>query len=287
MPAQSHAFKRLVLGLHPSTPDRAMTTGVELASLLHLELLGLFLEDIRLQELAGIPFLREFRLPGGGWRPINPGRLSQDLERAAQNAERFLTNAARELSTKWRFEVIRGQMDESFGSVLHTGDIAVVVEPSSPTKHATQQFSWLAEAAFRSASAVMLVPSRTVRPRGPIVTIAAMPNDRSIHAAAAIAVAAKEELVIVQTYVGEAGGIVRELAELSGLKIRSVLAGTNLLSDPASLSSLLHRLKGRLLVLTRSAGLLPAGLLRGTPVLAIGLLDAMKDDAASQTQAGG
>lgn len=273
MPAQSHGFKRLVLGLQPSAPGRAMRLAVEFAGLLNLELLGLFLEDTRLQDLAGIPFAREFRFPGGGWHPIDFDRLSKDLELAASNAERLFANAARQLSTRWQFEVIRELTGETFGSVSRTGDIVMVVSSANPAEHATRQFARLIEAAFRSASAVMLVPPQTARKMGPIIAIAAAPNDPAIYTAAAVAIAAKEEAVIVQAYLGDAGGVVRELAAETGLKIKSITVGANVLSSPASLSSILRGLKGRLLVLTRSAApheaALSAGLFSGIPVLAV------------------
>ena len=66
MSTQPYSFKRIVLGLQPSAPDRAMQLAVELADLLHLDLLGLFLEDTSLRDLASMPFAREFRLLGGG-----------------------------------------------------------------------------------------------------------------------------------------------------------------------------------------------------------------------------
>jgi hypothetical protein len=80
-------FKRLVVGLEPSAPDRAMRLAVELAELLDLDLLGLFLEDPGLRDLAAIPFVREFRSLGGGWRPIEIDQLTHDLE-VARSAPR-------------------------------------------------------------------------------------------------------------------------------------------------------------------------------------------------------
>jgi hypothetical protein len=291
MPTQSHAFKRLVLGLQHSASDRAMKTAVEFAGLLNLELLGLFLEDVRLHELAGSPFAREFKLFGGGWQPIELDRLSRDFELAARNAERLFANAARRLPTKWQFEVIRGLTSETLESVSRTGDIVMVVQPASPVEHATRQFPWSVEAAFRWASAVMLVPPQTARRMGPIIAIAVNPNDPAIEAAAAIAIAAKEELVIVQAWPRDAGDTVRELAEQSGLSIKTVGARENLLSSPASLFPLLDQLKGQLLVLTHSAAAheaaLPAGLVRRIPVLLIEPPQTMLDDTASQAQASG
>lgn len=228
MPERPHSFKRLVLGLQPSASDRTMQLAVELADLLHLDLLGLFLEDTSLRDLAGIPFAREFRSLGGGWHAIDLGRLSHDFELAARNIERMFTQAAKRLPTRSQFEVVRGPLAKTFASVPPTDDIVMIVEPVSAAERATQQFAWLVKAAFQSAAAVMLVPPQIARTKGPIVAIVATPDDPSIHTAAAIAVAAKEELVVIEA---------RGLA----------------LPDPAICAQAFHQSQERLIVMTRGA----------------------------------
>lgn len=228
MPEQPHSFKRLVLGLQPSAPDRTMQLAVELADLLHLDLLGLFLEDTNLRDLANIPFAREFRPLGGGWHAIDLDQLSHEFELAARNIERMFTEAAKRLPTRSQFEVVRGPMAKTFASVSRTDDIVMIVEPMSPAERATQQFAWLVQAAFQSAATVMLVPPQIARTKGPIVAIAATPDDPSIHAAAAIAIAAKEELVVI-----EARGVA--------------------LPDPAICAQAFRQTQERLVVMTRGA----------------------------------
>ena len=110
MPKEPHSFKRLVLGLQPGAHDRTMQLAVELADLLHLDLLGLFLEDSGLRDLASIPFSREFRPLGGGWHAIDPERLSRDFELAARSIERKFMDAAKRLPTGCQFEVARGSI---------------------------------------------------------------------------------------------------------------------------------------------------------------------------------
>ena len=79
MATEPHTFKRLVLGLQPREPDHTMRLAVDLAQMLKLELLGVFLEDTSLQNLASIPFALEFRPLGGGWHPIDIGHVSDDV----------------------------------------------------------------------------------------------------------------------------------------------------------------------------------------------------------------
>lgn len=254
MSREPRSFKRLVLGLQPGAHDRAMRLAVELADLLHLDLLGLFLEDTSLLDLAGIPFSREFRMLEGGWHSVDLDRLTRDFELAAHSIERRFMGAAKRLSTGCQFEVARGSLADTFASISRTDDIVMIVEPWSPADRATQQFSWLLEAAFQSAAAVMLVPSDIVRLKGPVVAIATSLDDPSIHAAAAIAIEAKEALVIVETDGQDAEDPrFSKLAADTGLVVKRVSATSRQLAEPAALAQAFRQIQERLVVMSRGA----------------------------------
>ena len=254
MATEPHTFKRLVLGLQPREPDHTMRLAVDLAQMLKLELLGVFLEDTSLQNLASIPFAREFRPLGGGWHPIDIGHVSDDVEQAARSAERTFAEAARHLQTQSRFEVARGPRAATIATVSQTSDIVVIGEPMTAAERVTQQFSWLTQAAFRSAAAVMIVPSRIARVQGPIVAIATTPDDLSIGVAANIAVAANEGLVVID--VGEKAideAQIRALATAKGLAVKRIIGGRTTGADAASFAQALRPLHERLIVMTRGA----------------------------------
>jgi hypothetical protein len=252
MPGEPHTFKRLVLGLEPSAPDRAIRLAANLAELLHLELLGLFLEDPSLRDLAALPFVREFRPLGGGWRSIDLDQLSHDLDIAIRNAERMFLEAAKDLTTQCQFEVTRAAAAQAITSISRSGDIVVITEPPTPAARAAQQFSWLLNAAFQSAATVLIVPARIVRTAGPIVAIALAPDDPSIRTAAAIAVAAKEDLIIAHGYEGKGDDPkIRELAADTGLAIKHAFTGKTSLSDPASYAHVLRSAQERFVVSAR------------------------------------
>ena len=254
MSREPHSFKRLVLGLQPGAHDRTMRLAVELADLLHLDLLGLFLEDTSLLDLAGIPFSRELRPLGGGWHTIDLERLLHDFELAARSIERKFMGAAKRLPTGYQFEVARGSPAKTFASVSRRDDIVMIVEPQNPAERATQQFAWLLEAAFRSAAAVMLAPPHIARTKGPVVAIAASAGDPCFRAAAAIALAAKEELVIIDTDGRNTDDpAIRKLAADTGLSIKYVAAAGLKPSDPAAYTLAFRQIQERLIVMTRSA----------------------------------
>jgi hypothetical protein len=252
MVAQPHIFKRLVLRLELGLPDHTMQLAVELAELLHIELLGLFLEDPSLRHLAAIPFVRELRPLEGGWRPIDLYQLTHDIEVAVRNAERLFVEAAKDLSTRHQFEVLREVAAKAIASISRSGDIVIITQPSTPAGRAIQQFSWPLEAAFRSDAAVMVVPARIGRLAGPVVAVAVAPDDPSIRAAAGIAIAAREDLVIVHAHEGEGDDLgVRKLAADTGLTIKHVFIGKASLSDPAACVEALRHVEERLVVIAR------------------------------------
>jgi hypothetical protein len=162
--------------------------------------------------------------------------------------------AAKRLSTGCQFEVARGSMAKTFASISRTDDIVMIVEPQSLAERATQQFSWLLEAAFQSAAAVMLVPPHIARPKGPVVAIATSPDDPSIHAAAALAIAAKEELVIIETDGHDAEDLrISKLAADTGLVVKCVSAPRIGLAEPAACAQAFRQIQERLIVMTRGA----------------------------------
>jgi len=253
MMTDTHVFRRLVLGLQPRAPDHTIPFAIEFAELLNLDLLGVFLEDTSLQNLASIPFAREIRPLGGSWHPIDIEHLTRDLERAAVRAERSFVEAAKRLATDWRFEVARGPMARAVATVSRTNDIVMIGEPISAAERATQQYSWLMDAALQSAAAVLVVPGRVERAQGPVVAVARVPDDPSIGLAADIAAAASEELIILDICKNRIDPAhIDALAASKKLSVEHVLAEANNTAPP-SLVEHLRPLHERLVVLTRDA----------------------------------
>lgn len=255
MVAQHYTFKRLVLGFQSRVPERSsLRLAAELASLLDLELLGLFLEDSSLRDLAAIPFAREIRSLGGGWHRLDTEQLSHDLDLAARNAERTFAEVAKRLQIKCQFEVVRGGMAQSIAALSRTDDIVMVAEPISAADRTTGQFQWLVEAAFQSAAAVLLVPTQIARNTGPVVAIATSADDPSLRAAALVANAAREKLVILDVdKIGANDPGVEHLADSLGLTIEYIAADGIRLSDSDACARAFRGLQERLIVMTRDA----------------------------------
>lgn len=268
-------FKRIVLGLHRSAADRTpLGLAAELAGLLRLDLLGLFLADEGIFHLAGLPFARELRSVGDGWRPLDIDELNRDVDLMARSAQRLFAETAGTLRTASSFSVMRGASSETIAAVSRAGDIVMIVEPGMPAERLTHPFATVVAAALRSAASVMLVPGRVMRRSGPVVAISAAPEDGSIAAALTIAAAAGEDLVVVAGFEADSAWNARlaETAAAAGLRARMVSTRAPL-KDASAVSLVLTGLNERLVVMSQRAvdDPMPSMLaaLRGVPVLVV------------------
>jgi hypothetical protein len=120
----------------------------------------------------------------------------------------------------------------------------------------------------------MVVPPRIARVQGPIVALATAPDDPSIGMAANIALAADEELVIVdvcKSPIGEAQ--IKALAAARSLTVKHIVGGKAAGANAATLGQALRPLHERLIVMTRGASdgerASAIAAARGVPVLVI------------------
>jgi ribosomal protein L4 len=251
-------------------PSHDMRFATELADLLQLDLFGLFVEEEGLRDLAALPFAREFQPLGGGWRSLDIDQLSRDLELMGKNAERIFAEAAKNLQTACKFEIVRGSMAQTIASTLRAGDIVLIREPAMAADRVTRQFLSIFEAALQSAAAVLLVPGRIARHSGAIVAIAMKPNDPSIEVAKAIAAAAKAELVVVEAFrVGKDNARVDTRSAASGFA--RLTGAKDTISTLSRIRSALHNVYERLIVISRSDEFSPSAIasLRQVPVLIV------------------
>jgi len=243
-------FKRMVLGLPQNARDyAAVAAAADLAELLGIGLDGTFVEDAALLEVAGLPCVRELR-PLEGWRPISLTQLAREIEHAAATARRLFDEATRLCTVDTSFSLVRGAAADVLVGQATADDILVIVEPKNPGERVTRQFTELLAAAFRAAAAVMIVPSRIARVRGPVVTIAENPDDPSISAALDIAAAAGELLIAVPLNGFDSSKILTERAAAAGVRLKIASALPRKFDQPALVSNI-GGLKPRLIIISR------------------------------------
>jgi nucleotide-binding universal stress UspA family protein len=126
----------------------ALETAVRLAAILGAELEGVFVEDINLIRLAGLPFLREVRPSSLAEETFSTQRMQRELRTLARHAERMLEQAAREMGVSWSFQVWRGHagaasLVQAFGAdILSLGRTSSLVSSRvwARTRPRTHQF---------------------------------------------------------------------------------------------------------------------------------------------------
>ncbi len=248
-------FKRVVLGLHLGRADpSSLRLAAELADLLDIDLSGLFIIDEGLLATAELPFARELRRLGGGWHPLRTDQLGQHLEGAARQARQLLAQAAKTWRITTSFEIARGSTARVLATVPQLGDILIITEPGTPAERLSEPFASLLDRALQSAAYVMLIPARLERTRGPVIAIAMTPTDASVAIAAAIAAAAKETLIVVETYGREAGEAVgAAVFAAAGLAVTRMTVPGAAAPDRDKIATLLGRLNERFVVMSRDA----------------------------------
>jgi nucleotide-binding universal stress UspA family protein len=110
-PTSEPGIRRILVALDASRHSlAALEAAVELATRLKADLVGLFVEDINLVRLAGLPFAHEVRYPSAVIEQLSSPRLEQELRVQAARARRALAAAAEQAEVAWSFRVVRGQV---------------------------------------------------------------------------------------------------------------------------------------------------------------------------------
>jgi hypothetical protein len=263
-------FKRMLLGLPHSGGDYvSVAFAAELAELLGLDLVGLFVEDQSMARLADLPCVRELRSFGGGWHPIDAALLAHGAAHRAREARRLFEAVAKTLRVGTRFDLARGSVSDAIASQSSVSDIIVVIEPKNPAERVTHQFVQFLDVALNARSAVLLVPSRLSRRKGPVVAVAQNERDSSIGAAARIAHSLKEQLIVLAPPDLDEAAIAR-LAGMGAASVDRISLGRGR-TGAGELATQLSRVSERFLVLSRAMANqnLPTQLAsgRGVPVL--------------------
>jgi nucleotide-binding universal stress UspA family protein len=103
--------RRILVALDASTHSlAALDAAVVLAARLDAELIGLFVEDINLLRLAGLPFAREVGYPAATERPIDHATMERQLRVLAKEAGRAMAEAAARRRVLWSFRRVRGHV---------------------------------------------------------------------------------------------------------------------------------------------------------------------------------
>ncbi len=126
-PVGSFSVRRIVVALDSSPHSRAaFDAATALATRLGAELEGLFVEDIDLVNLAGLPIGREFDLKTGRAAPFDAAALEKQLRQEVARARRMVEAAASGMHLRACFRVTRGRLDAEIVSAAGEADLLIV-----------------------------------------------------------------------------------------------------------------------------------------------------------------
>lgn len=221
------------IDLHGISRDN-LETLVRIARLLDRHLLGLLLEDIRLQQVAELPFATEITLSGGRERSLLRDHLSRHHHLVSTDTRRLLNDLAQRNRVELSFE-------NAAGSRLHTalerGDQLDIFFPARQR--------WQLVAASRPA------PGKAIRRLG--IVLARTGQDHKVMEVARLL---QQAGLVAEIYVISPGPLDRAQLDRLYRPGSRICVQANLRSDPATIIQLIRQSSYDLL-------LLPGDCLRG------------------------
>src|SRR5262245_63946763 len=117
-------IRRILVALDASPHSQAaLEAASELAVVLKAELVGIFVEDVNLLRLAGLPFAREVGYPSGTDRPLDGPSMERELRIQAEQARQTLAGVAGRRQLRWSFRVVRGQVTAELLTAAQEADL--------------------------------------------------------------------------------------------------------------------------------------------------------------------
>lgn len=118
---------RILMAVDASARGRtALELALELAAESKPEWQGLFVEDLNLLRLAGLPFAREIAATALTGRPLDLARLERSLRRQAEQVQASFAELAQQAGTAWSFQVVRGHLARELRTRLQGFDLCIV-----------------------------------------------------------------------------------------------------------------------------------------------------------------
>lgn len=215
-------LRRLVLELaHGPIDPGAMRLAAEFARDFGLDLFGVYTEDESLLRVAALPFTREIRLLTHDWRRLDPGAVVDELRGQAETVRRHLREVMDRLGVRGGFEVRRGDPVLCVAGVCSPADVIVVSASATIQRPVADR---LRQAAEQSPAAVLVMPDRLTRNRGPVVVITDALDDPGVALARGFAERQHVRLLVLmpETDGAEAGSDV-DFSPIAAVRTEDVL----------------------------------------------------------------
>jgi nucleotide-binding universal stress UspA family protein len=124
--AEVKAPRRVVVLLDASAPGRAaLEAAAAHAAELEAELVAVFVEDVDLLHLAGLPFAREIGFPSAERRELDASSMERALHQIAEEARRSIAELAERRPLQWSFQIVRGDLSAQMLAAAAEADLVI------------------------------------------------------------------------------------------------------------------------------------------------------------------
>jgi nucleotide-binding universal stress UspA family protein len=129
--------RRILVALDASLHSlAALEAASELAGSMKAELVGVYVEDINLLHLAGLPFAREISYLSVAARPLNSLSMERELRMQAERIRTALAGVAERRQLRWSFRVVRGRVSTEILTAAQDADMLAIGRASAAmTRH--------------------------------------------------------------------------------------------------------------------------------------------------------
>lgn len=163
-PDQAFEIRRILVALDASPHSMAaLKAAAELAARLRADLLGLFVEDTALLDLAESPYAREILYPAATQAPLSRTSMESKLKALSERARKALATVAEESQVRWSFRIVRGEVTAEVMAAAADFDLLAMGKIGWSLGPQARMGSTAREAAT-SAIPVLLLPERALAP---------------------------------------------------------------------------------------------------------------------------
>ncbi len=173
----------------------ALMAAAELAAALHMELRGLFVEDINLLHLCGLPFGLEIGSFTAKPRRLEQAQLERDFRIQATVLRKTMADIAGQQRVSWSFKVVRGVVAQE---VLNAGSSAHMVSLGRTGRTPGKKIGSTAQALVRNTRRPVIVQMHKPL-EGPFLAAYTgdEPSDNTLRLAMQLALARRSRLDVM------------------------------------------------------------------------------------------
>jgi nucleotide-binding universal stress UspA family protein len=167
LPAPAVEYILVALDLSPHS-EAALAAAAELAAALHLELRGLYVEDVNLLRLCGLPFAIEFGSFTARPRRMEQTHMEREFRIQASQLRKIMADVAGQRRIAWSFQVVRGGVTDQ---VLEASQAARMLSLGRVGRSPGKRTGSTAQAIAARTQRPVVLQSRQRRVGGPFVVV--------------------------------------------------------------------------------------------------------------------